>query len=194
MSDHKIYQRPNPYNKFLPYAADVEKDGDRNFTEIISNFKKLLKPNLDLLEIRQWIYTFRQFLKLYGFRFTLDNHVWLIKMFYDLLISENLDSFTLQKIGAVLITLTKKEYLLSKANLILEWKPIYKLLYKYEDSSDSIRGLIKVQPSLISTLKSVIKCIRPFFSHESTQEMLDEWRPLLCPIPYGNMSMQRGTD
>ena len=32
-----------------------------------------------------------------------------------------------------------------------------------------------------SALKNLIRSCRPYFSVQSTQEMLDEWRPLLCP-------------
>jgi proteasome activator subunit 4 len=32
-----------------------------------------------------------------------------------------------------------------------------------------------------NSIKNLIRSSRPYFSNESTQEMLDEWRPLLCP-------------
>ena len=59
---------------------------------------------------------------------------------------------------------------------------MFKTLHKYEDSSDAARGMIKSQSGLKATLRSVVKFTRSFYSHESTQEMLDEWRPMMCPF------------
>jgi len=33
---------------------------------------------------------------------------------------------------------------------------------------------------IFAQLKTLIKVARSYFSDESTQEMLDEWRPMLC--------------
>lgn len=30
-------------------------------------------------------------------------------------------------------------------------------------------------------LRSLVRCCRPYFALDSTKEMLDEWRPLMCP-------------
>ena len=35
--------------------------------------------------------------------------------------------------------------------------------------------------SLEANLRSAIRCCRPYFPPGTTQEMLDEWRPLMCP-------------
>ena len=105
-----------------------------------------------------------------------------LKVLYGLLTTPNVDPLNVEKYGKLLISMVKKKYLLLKANLILDWKPLYKLIYKYEDSSAAIRGMIKVQTGLKSTLRTVVKFTRSFFSNESTQEMLDEWKPLLCPF------------
>ena len=55
----KKFQRENPYNVFLPYAAEVEKDADRIFEDIKTNFKNLLRPNLDLIKISKYRGMFR---------------------------------------------------------------------------------------------------------------------------------------
>ena len=185
----KKYQRPNPYNRFLPYASDIENDAERYFQEIKQNFKQCLKPKIDLINVNKLVINLQKFISLYGFQFTLEDHVWLIKLLYGLLTSENVDPVSLDKYTKVFINLCKKKYLLSGTGLILDWKPLYKLVYKYEDSSEVTCGLIKVQPGLIVSLRSVVKYARPFFSHESTKEILDEFRPLLCPF---DQSMLQG--
>ena len=125
----------------------------------------------------------------YGFQFSLEEHVWLIKLLYALLTTENVDPVSLDKYAKVFINLCKKKYLLSNTDLNLDWKPLYKLVYKYEDSSEATCGLIKVQAGLIVSLRSVVKYARPFFSHQSTREILDEFRPSLCPF---DQSMLKG--
>ena len=112
----------------------------------------------------------------------MEDHVWFIQVLYGLLTTPNVDPLNLDKYGKLLVSLCKKKYLLSDANLILDWKPLYKLLYRHEDSSSSARGMIKNPSGLKTTLRTVVKFTRSFFSQNSTQEMLDEWRPLLCPF------------
>ena len=178
----KKFQRQNPYNSFLPYSDEVEVDADRILNQIKANFKNCLKPNLDLVQISKWLDNFQQYLNLYGFRFSVEDHVWFIKIFYGFLISDYVDQPRLDQFGEILVDLTKKDYLLFGTDLVLDWKPLYKLLYKYENSKEIYYGLLKVKPQLTSTLRSVIDKLRPFFSHDSTKEMLDDWRPLLCPL------------
>ncbi|XP_034148173.1 proteasome activator complex subunit 4A isoform X6 [Esox lucius] len=39
-----------------------------------------------------------------------------------------------------------------------------------------------------NVLKTLVKCCRPYFPDSATQEMLEEWRPLLCPF---DVTMQK---
>ena len=178
----KKFQRQNPYNKFLPYVSDLDEDAEKYLSEIKSSLKSCLKPKIDLGQTEKWMTNLQKYIALYGFKFTLEDHVWFIKVLFGLLTTPNVDPLNIEKFGKLLISMVKKKYLLLKANLILDWKPLYKLIYKYEDSSAALRGMIKVQSGLKATLRTVVKFTRSFFSHESTQEMLDEWRPLLCPF------------
>lgn len=43
-------------------------------------------------------------------------------------------------------------------------------------------GMVQYPPSLESTLRSLSRSCRAYFPESATQEMLDEWRPLLCPF------------
>ena len=176
------FQRQNPYNKFLPYVSDLDSDAEKYLAEIKSNLFGCLKSKVDTVQIEKWMTNLQKYIALYGFKFTLEDHVWFIKVLYGLLTTPNVDPLNLEKYGKLLISMVKKKYLLLKADLILDWKPLHNLIFKYEDSSAALRGMIKVQPGLKATLRTVVKFTRSFFSHESTQEMLDEWRPMLCPF------------
>ena len=178
----KKVQRKNPYNQFLPYFSDLEEDAEKYLSEIKENLKTSLKPKVDLINIEKWLTNLQKYVALYGLNFSLEDHVWFIKVLYGLITTPNIDPLNVDRYGKILISFVKKKYLLTNANLILDWKPLYKILFHYEDSSAALRGMIKCQPGLKSTLRTVVKFTRSFFSHESTQEMLDEWRPLLCPF------------
>jgi proteasome activator subunit 4 len=38
-----------------------------------------------------------------------------------------------------------------------------------------------ISSSLEANLRALVRCCRPYFPAGATQEMLDEWRPLMCP-------------
>ena len=77
--------------------------------------------------------------------------------------------------------LIKKKYLLKRTDLELNWRPLYEAYYFWEESSASIRYMVKAHNTFKNNLKNVIKHSRSYFSDSSTAEMLEEWRPMLCP-------------
>uniref|UniRef100_I3JTZ4 Proteasome activator subunit 4a n=1 Tax=Oreochromis niloticus TaxID=8128 RepID=I3JTZ4_ORENI len=103
--------------------------------------------------------------------------------------------------------LSTKRELLSREDLELPWRPLYELYDRILFSKTEHLGLnwfpnylrprssskhvmIKLvqRCSVESVLKTLVKSCRPYFSEAATQEMLDEWRPLLCPF---DVTMQR---
>lgn len=42
-------------------------------------------------------------------------------------------------------------------------------------------GLLLIPSGLDHVLRNIVKYCRDYFPVESTEEMLTEWRPLLCP-------------
>lgn len=85
--------------------------------------------------------------------------------------------------------LLKKQYLISPAELQLQWRPLYKLMETVLDSPYEDVGLYFIPSSLDTVLRNVVKLCRDYFPIEATQEMLEEWRPLLCPF---DMTMPMG--
>lgn len=187
------FQRRNPYNRFLPYASSIDEDADKLLAEIKDRLPGCVEEDnprrLNTDRLNKWVFSLHNYVILYGQRFTLEDHVFFAETMYMVFtLSENVDPLTLERVGTVLVYLLKKKYLLEK-KLVLDWKPLFDLYYYYEDSSLAVRGLVKPQAGLKSQIKVIIKYARSYFSPESTQEMLDLWRPLLCPY---DRSMSNG--
>ena len=62
------FQRENPYNKYLPYAADLEEDANKYFKEITENLKRNLRPKLDLVDLDKWMTNLQKYIALYALR------------------------------------------------------------------------------------------------------------------------------
>ena len=92
-----------------------------------------------------------------------------------------MDPVSLDKYAKVLYALIKKKYLVPRTHLILDWRPLWELFRFWDDSSFSMRGLLKCASEFKTQLRQVIKVCRGYFSDESTQEMLTLWKPMLCP-------------
>ena len=95
--------------------------------------------------------------------------------------TKNVDPVSLDKYAKVLYALIKKKYLIPRSQLIIDWKPLFELYSSWEDSSLSMRGLLKCQAGFKEQVKTIIKVCRGYFSDSSTSEMLERWSPMLCP-------------
>lgn len=79
---------------------------------------------------------------------------------------------------------------MSRDDLSIEWRPLYELYEKTLYSSKEHHHLILVPDGFETSLKSLIRGCRAYFPIRSTQKILDEFRPLLCPF---DPSMTKGT-
>lgn len=182
------FQRINPYNRFLPFAEDVDADADKYLAEIKSNLSRTIHDNRVSHSAGQadstvkWIVNLHKYVILYGLRFTKEDHVFFIKVIFELLLLPNVSVVVLDKFAKVLVALLKKKYLLSRDDLELPWRPLYDLYFYWEESSGSQRGMVKPCPGFKTQIRMVIKYSRTYFSVNATEEMLKEWRPMLCPF------------
>ncbi|MEQ2172955.1 Proteasome activator complex subunit 4A, partial [Goodea atripinnis] len=147
------------------------------------------------------------YMRLYGRKFSKEDHVLFIKLLYELVTIPRLEISMMQGLARLLINLLKKKELLSREDLELPWRPLYELHDRILFSKTEHLGLnwfpnspchrsatklimlkLVQRCSVESVLKTLVKNCRPYFSETATQEMLDEWRPLLCPF---DVTMQR---
>uniref|UniRef100_A0AAQ5XCN0 Proteasome activator Blm10 mid region domain-containing protein n=1 Tax=Amphiprion ocellaris TaxID=80972 RepID=A0AAQ5XCN0_AMPOC len=183
-----IPQKDIVYNKLLPYADRLDDESN----DILSKIKGNLGRAVQLREIWPgvlfWTRKLSTYMRLYGRKFSKEDHVLFIKLLYELVTIPRLEISMMQGLARLLINLLKKRELLSREDLELPWRPLYELHDRILFSKTEHLGLNWFPNSVESVLKTLVKSCRPYFSESATQEMLDEWRPLLCPF---DVTMQR---
>uniref|UniRef100_A0A673BIM3 Proteasome activator subunit 4b n=1 Tax=Sphaeramia orbicularis TaxID=375764 RepID=A0A673BIM3_9TELE len=183
-----VPQKEIVYNRMLPYADRL----DAEATELLADIKANLSRAVALRElwpgVAFWCRKLFSFLKLYGRRFSKEDHILFIKLLYELVTLPDLEPYMMQSYARLLIQLLKKKELLSRDDLQLPWRPLYDLYERVVYSKTEHLGLIWFPNSVDHILKALIKSCRLYFPTSSTREMLDEWRPLLCVF---DMVMQK---
>ncbi|XP_032233646.1 proteasome activator complex subunit 4 isoform X2 [Nematostella vectensis] len=169
------------YNRLLPYEQELDEESNRFLAEIKFNLGRAVVLREASPGALYWSNRLASYIKLYGRKFSKEDHIRFVKLFFGLTTIPDLDAQYVVGFGHVLVQLLKKRELISRDDLILPWRPLYlavefALYSKYESV-----GLKKHSLKLEEVLKGVVRVSRVYFSVESTQEMLDEWRPLLCP-------------
>ncbi|MGH0136569.1 UNVERIFIED_CONTAM: hypothetical protein FKN15_062569 [Acipenser sinensis] len=89
------------------------------------------------------------YIRLYGRKFSKEDHVLFIKLLYELVTIPKLEISMMQGFARLLVNLLN---------------------------------------SVENVLKTLVKSCRPYFPEDATKEMLQEWRPLLCPF---DVTMQK---
>eukprot|EP00057_Strongylocentrotus_purpuratus_P019391 XP_011673865.1 PREDICTED: proteasome activator complex subunit 4 isoform X2 [Strongylocentrotus purpuratus] len=176
------YQKELIYNKLLPYSSEFEEESERHLTEIKTN----LSLAVQLRELRPgvlfWTGKFSAYIRYYGRKFSKEEHVAFIKLYLELINIPDLEFKIMSEFARILNILLKKRSLLSRDDLLIPWRPLYKIVERIMYSPYEPLGLEWYPHTLENRLKSLMRMSRPYFSVDSTREMLEEWRPLLCPF------------
>uniref|UniRef100_A0A672JBT1 Proteasome activator subunit 4a n=1 Tax=Salarias fasciatus TaxID=181472 RepID=A0A672JBT1_SALFA len=174
-----VPQKDIVYNKLLPYADKLDEESN----DILSKIKGNLGRAVQLRELWPgvlfWTRKLSTYMRLYGRKFSKEDHVLFIKLLYELVTIPKLEISMMQGLARLLINLLKKRELLSREDLELPWRPLYELHDRILFSKTEHLGL-----------NCVLGCsaVTNVITLSATQEMLDEWRPLLCPF---DVTMQR---
>uniref|UniRef100_A0A3B4AX17 Proteasome activator Blm10 mid region domain-containing protein n=1 Tax=Periophthalmus magnuspinnatus TaxID=409849 RepID=A0A3B4AX17_9GOBI len=175
-----VPQKEIVYNALLPYTDRLDPEADALLAEIKANLSRAVLLRELWPGTAFWCRKLFSFLKLYGRRFSKDDHILFVKLLYKLVTLPNLEPYMMQTYARLLIQLLKKKELLSRDDLQLPWRPLYDLYEKVVYSKTEHLGLIWFPNSVDHILKALVKSCRLYFPASSTQEMLDEWRPQLC--------------
>ncbi|KFM69249.1 Proteasome activator complex subunit 4, partial [Stegodyphus mimosarum] len=176
-----IPQKELVYNKLLHYTDFLDEESQTYLASIKTNLgKSILHQNLS--DISFWTSQLAVYIRLYGRKFSKEDHINFIKVLFELLVAPGIELSFVNKVAIMLNTLLKKVELISRDDLILPWRPLYELYDRTFFSPYESLGMLLIPCNLESHLKALIRACRPYFSLESTQEILDEFRPFMCPF------------
>uniref|UniRef100_A0A2K6F2P3 Proteasome activator complex subunit 4 n=2 Tax=Propithecus coquereli TaxID=379532 RepID=A0A2K6F2P3_PROCO len=183
-----VPQKEIVYNKLLPYAERLDAESDLQLAQIKSNLGRAVQ----LQELWPgglfWTRKLSTYIRLYGRKFSKEDHVLFIKLLYELVSIPKLEISMMQGFARLLINLLKKKELLSRDDLELPWRPLYDMVERILYSKTEHLGLNWFPNSVENVLKTLVKSCRPYFPADATAEMLEEWRPLMCPF---DVTMQK---
>ncbi|CAF3884238.1 unnamed protein product [Rotaria sordida] len=170
-------QKPNIYNKYLPFYESIKQHGFKLFSEIKEN----LSRTIQLAEFEPgfsfWSDKLERFIYLYEYYFTKSDHLKLIHFYLSILSINDLNYSNVKICFDMLNQLMRKTRLITRDDLTIDWRLFYKWTKLIFDNHDETHGLI------ILPKYSLMICIQrysPYFSSTATQEILDQFRPQLC--------------
>ncbi|GFS25628.1 proteasome activator complex subunit 4, partial [Elysia marginata] len=172
-------QKELEFSALLPYADDIDVESNAVFAEIKSNLGRAVQLRDIKIGCRHWVVQLERYISIYGYKFSKADHVLLVKLVFDLLTMPLKEYALVDKFAVVLATLLKKRSLLSRDDLILPWRPLYQLV---EDCSKDVGGCRVFTVNFESRIKSAVRACTPYFHEDATQEILDEFKPWLCPF------------
>ncbi|XP_077536196.1 proteasome activator complex subunit 4-like [Haemaphysalis longicornis] len=181
-------QKPFLYNRLLPYNSRINDEAAELFAEIRSNLARSVALHQVNPVTGCWASNLDSFLSLYGYHFSKKHHVELVEFLLELIVIKGLDLVIVGKVAHTISLLLKERDLLSRADLSIEWRPLYLLYERLLCSRERELNMLRPPPGLPAQLEQLVASCRPFFPPTSTLEMLDEWEPLLCPF---DQSMQK---
>ncbi|KYM97994.1 Proteasome activator complex subunit 4 [Cyphomyrmex costatus] len=180
-------QKELTYNKWLPYANELDAESRTWLAEIKGNLGRAVMLRELIPGCVFWSHKLTLYIELYGMKFSKKDHIAFIKLMYELVTIPNLDPNLINKFSATLILLLKKTKLISPKELELPWRPLYKIM-THCLQHNSI-GIHRNLSWLKSLLQCVIESVKIYFPLSATQEILDELRPKLCP--HDGLTMSR---
>ena len=85
-----------------------------------------------------------------------------------------LEPFVINHVAGALNSLLKKRELLTRADIMIEWRPLYELYERLFHTNTESLGLIKLPNSIGQSISSLIKYSRPYFSIDSTEVCFEQ--------------------
>lgn len=172
-------QKESVYSANLPYAKDIDKESNLSFSEIKGHLGRAAQLRDLKIGVRHWIVQLERYISLYGYKFSKTDHVLLVELIFELLTMPLSEYALVEKFALTLTLLLRKKSLLTRNDLILPWRPLYKII---KECSNDKKGFPVYPAKFQITLKNAVIACTPYFHEDATQEMLDEWRPWLCPF------------
>ncbi|CAF4196635.1 unnamed protein product, partial [Rotaria magnacalcarata] len=179
---HDNFQKPNVYNKFLPFRDAVNQQSLQSFKEICETLSRIIQ----LRELRPgfplWSSKLQQFISLYGLCFTKSDHLKFIHLYLSVLSIPDLNYSNAKTCFDILDELLNKSRLIQRDDLLVDWRILYAWVKLILFNNDENYSLLALPNDVEKSLLYCVRSCRPYFSATATQEILDEFRPWLCPF------------
>lgn len=172
-------QREIIYSKYLPYADKIDAESLEKLAEIKANLGKAvvlqeMRPGWEL-----WTGRLMKYIRLYGFKFSKEDHIAFVKLVYELLTIPGLEPYLVAKFANVLYGLLKKTDLLLPG-FELSWRPLYDLTERTLSNNAISLGMYRYTVCLETALDKLCHVARFYYPVSATSEMLTLWKPLMC--------------
>ncbi|CAF3716099.1 unnamed protein product [Rotaria sp. Silwood1] len=174
-------QKPDIYIKYLPFYESIKRHGFESFDEIRENLSRTIQlgelhPNFSV-----WSNALKRFIDIYGFYFTKVHHLKLINFYISILSISDLNYSHAKICFDMLFQLLQKTCLITRNELTIDWRILYRwaklILYNHDEQY----SLVKLPKFIDISFNCCIECCSSYFSVTATQEILDQFRPYLCP-------------
>lgn len=115
-----------------------------------------------------------KFISFYGRRFTKHDHIKLVDLLYSVLTTDKLDFSIVMVLANCLTHLLSRKSLITREEMTLDWRPLYKLYYETSFKNLEEEGVFLLPENIRKSLEKLIVNARMYFPDEATQEILDE--------------------
>ncbi|XP_003702630.2 proteasome activator complex subunit 4A [Megachile rotundata] len=172
------------YNKLLPYSEDLGKESEILLAEIKANLGRAVIFHEVWPGCYIWVNKLCHYIKLYGLKFSKEDHILFIKLLFELITVPKIPSvYTLKCVNTLILLLIKKK-LISPDELELPWRPLYEMCVRMKDTKGSRPEMYCYNNAHKVAMQGLIRCAKIYFPLSATQEILDELRPTLCPLNF----------
>ncbi|KAI6213761.1 hypothetical protein M3Y94_00189800 [Aphelenchoides besseyi] len=167
--------------RLFPYADELRKNADEYFSYVKTGLARAVLHRDSRPGLVYWSLELQKFLSFYGRRFTKKDHIHLVELLYSIVVAEKLDFSIVLTACNTLIQLLSRKNMLTRKDLVLDWKPMYNLYYEISYKNLEEEGVFLLPEDLKKTLDRLLHYVRTYFADDATQEILDQIRPFLCP-------------
>uniref|UniRef100_A0AC35TN15 Proteasome activator complex subunit 4 n=1 Tax=Rhabditophanes sp. KR3021 TaxID=114890 RepID=A0AC35TN15_9BILA len=175
----KKFQRERWQLKHLPYYDEMITEADEHFARI----KEGLANSVLLREFKPsftvWLKEFETYFECYGYRFTKQDHINLVKLTYGVLSCESVELRLVKNSLIILASLGKRKELLTYKDIVLDWKVLYKLYDRVCNKNEVENGSLIYPKGIKTAIENTVQNLRQFFPPSSVYEIHQEVRPFL---------------
>ncbi|XP_072929954.1 proteasome activator complex subunit 4-like isoform X2 [Epargyreus clarus] len=164
-------------NHILPYASELDEESTKFLEQVKINLGKAVMLREMKPACGMWTARLMKYIRIYGLKFSKEDHIALIKLAYELVLIPDLEPCRIHKFATVFVLLAKKRTLIAPDEMTLPWRPLYDLGNKIFNKSSTLVGMYHYQPSLEGSYLTMVKCAKPYFDINATKEILEEMLP-----------------